>query len=246
MSKITDLCTEIAEKIPQVYELGKRDERKAFWGGFQKNGTRGSYEYSFQDWVGGCFKPEYGFVFDEGEYSASGTFRRASGFNLKALTINRGLPFDTSKCTKLNSTFYQTKIGEIPPLDLSSCTQLAATFYNMQLDSGGIYTTKELVLNNVREDCTFDRAFLCPYVESILISGSIGKNIDFKDCKKLTKVSIESIMNARSKTATFTMTFSKEAVNKAFETSVGANDGSTSEEWIALDNERQNVTTSLV
>ena len=42
-----------------------------------------------------------------------------------------------------------------------------------------------------------------------------------------------------------TITFSKTAVNKAFETSAGANDGSTSAEWLALVGTKPNWTISL-
>ena len=75
----------------------------------------------------------------------------------------------------------------------------------------------------------------CSALENITFEGIIGKNIDFKDSKKLSKASIENIVGCLSTTATEeTLTLSLTAVDNAFETSSGAADGSTLEEWINL------------
>jgi hypothetical protein len=76
--------------------------------------------------------------------------------------------------------------------------------------------------------------------------GTIGKSIDFASNPKLSKASITSVMTHLSTTATLTATFIKSTVNKTFETSEGANDGSASEEWLALVDARPNATIALV
>lgn len=87
----------------------------------------------------------------------------------------------------------------------------------------------------------------CPKLEEIRFNGTIGKNgLSFKDSTKLSKDSIESVIEHLSSTTSgLTVTFSRTAVNKAFETSSGAADGSTSTEWTTLRNTKANWTISL-
>jgi hypothetical protein len=81
----------------------------------------------------------------------------------------------------------------------------------------------------------------CPF------EGVIGSNgIDLHWSTKLSHDSHVSIFNALSTATTgLTVTFSRTAVNKAFETSEGANDGTTSAEWLALVAAHNNWTISL-
>ena len=77
----------------------------------------------------------------------------------------------------------------------------------------------------------------CIELRNITFSGTIGKDIDFQKSTKLTKASIESIINALSSTASgVTVTFSQIAVNNAFST----------DEWNALIATKPNWTISLV
>lgn len=74
----------------------------------------------------------------------------------------------------------------------------------------------------------------CAKLQNLTIEGTIGKNANFQWCP-LTRASIESVINALSTTTTgLTCTFKKTAVDAAFETSDGANDGSTSLEWTSM------------
>ena len=90
----------------------------------------------------------------------------------------------------------------------------------------------------------------CSALEELYCEGTIDiDGLNLKDCTKLSKESITSIINALS-TATkgLTVTLSKVAVNTAFETSEGANDGELSSEWDALggeNREKKNWTISL-
>ena len=229
---------DMPNEIGAVYEAGKTSEYDAFWDSFQfKDGVlRASYENGFHAWQGVCFKPKHDLTLS-GPYNTA-TFRQANMFDLKEMTIDRGVAFDTSGATTLNGTFAQSAIGKIPPLDLSSCTKLISTFTTMSRRAG--FTTTEIVLRNLREDCTFTTVFDGTVnLENIIIeSGTIGQNgFSVKDCTKLSKASITSIVNALSpSTSGLTVTLSKTAVNNAF----------TDTEWDALEGTKTNWTITLV
>ena len=75
----------------------------------------------------------------------------------------------------------------------------------------------------------------CTALEELIMSGTLAKALNISHTKKLNKASHISIFSCIPNDATgFTVTFSQTAVNKAFETSEGANDGSTSAEWSTL------------
>lgn len=205
----------------QGYADGKQDEYDSFWDAFQIRGEklRTSYEYGFQAWRGSSFKPKYDLVLS-GPYNTQ-AFRQAEGFDLYDMTVGRGVAFDTSGATKLTGTFAQSSVGKIPPLDLGSCIEMTSTFENLRKMTG--YTTTELTLNNIREDCTFKNTFnvteasLTLPLEKITITGKIGQDFDVRLCTKLSKDSIKSIINHLSGTATGkTLTLSKTAVENAF------------------------------
>ena len=92
---------------------------------------------------------------------------------------------------------------------------------------------------NVNKGVPFAENFVgCTALQNLTIEGTIGQNgFDVRWSTLLSKESIESIINALTNNTTITnptITLSLTAINKAFETSEGANDGSTSTEWITL------------
>jgi hypothetical protein len=90
---------------------------------------------------------------------------------------------------------------------------------------------RELV---VTENSPFGNTFSST-LEHMIVTGTIGQNGFSLKAPKLSHESIVSIVNALSSTTTnLSITLSLNAVNKAFETSEGANDGSTSAEWLSL------------
>lgn len=71
--------------------------------------------------------------------------------------------------------------------------------------------------------------------------------LDLRYSSKLNKASIISVINVLSATTSgLTVTFSEEAVDKAFETTEGANDGSNSMGWLVLTSQTTNWTISLI
>lgn len=86
----------------------------------------------------------------------------------------------------------------------------------------------------------------CTSLREVRFKGWIKKSVDIKDCP-LSKASILNIFSCLyPEESGMTFTLKKEAVDKAFETSPGAADGSTSAEWLALVAEHSNCTISLV
>lgn len=87
----------------------------------------------------------------------------------------------------------------------------------------------------------------CEALETLIIEGVIqATSVNLSWSTKLNRQSIESVITHLSPTiTTLSLTLSLDAVNKAFETAEGANDGSSSAEWIALRDSRTNWTISL-
>lgn len=141
-------------------------------------------------------------------------------------------PIHPINCSTGNSTsmaifFANTVITDTKvPIYLSNNAQ--SCFYGCT----ALKTIRELGMNTqTKFDYTF---FNCTALENITITKDkyIAQSIDFSECP-LTKASISNVVNAlmSAYTMSTTITFKRAAVNKAFETSAGANDGSTSAEW---------------
>ena len=131
-------------------------------------------------------------------------------------------------------------------------TKVPITFTHS--DSSGVFhyctRLKEIVSLKVTEAVKFSTWFgNCSALETINFTDDsvIGNTISFSSSTKLSHDSIVSIINALSTTTSeLKVTLSKAAVNSAFETSEGANDGASSEEWAALIATKTNWTISLV
>ena len=133
-----------------------------------------------------------------------------------------------------------THVGEI---DTRSATNITSLFYAaLQMVS-----VDKLILKSDGSQSINTNAFQqMGGLVSITIEGAIGQTTSFEWSTRLNRASITSVINALSTTTTgLTVTLSKTAVNKAFETSEGAADGSTSAEWLALVATRSNWTIAL-
>ena len=88
----------------------------------------------------------------------------------------------------------------------------------------------------------------CYALENIAFVGHISLSLDLQWSTKLSKTSIENIMETLEDEDynNQTLTLSKTAVDNAFETYSGAADGSTSEAWTELLSNRLNWNVSLV
>lgn len=210
-------------------EEGKQAEYDAFWDNYQTNGTRIVYDCAFAGWSYDTFRPKY----DIKPTSAYMLFRTfdTSGWHgdidMSEHLKECGVVLDTSQCTNFQYMCMNSFITHLGIIDTRSATTLYEVF-----SCNRLHTVDKLILKDDGSQ-TFSRTFHATLaLENIVIEGVIGKAIDFSTCKKLTRASIESIVPALSTTTSgLTVTFSLDAVNKAFETSEGANDGIHSEDW---------------
>lgn len=87
----------------------------------------------------------------------------------------------------------------------------------------------------------------CYALENITFVGHIYLSLDLQWSTKLSRASIENIMETLDEgIGGLSLTLSKAAVDNAFETAAGAADGSTSQAWTELVGNRLNWTVSLV
>lgn len=87
----------------------------------------------------------------------------------------------------------------------------------------------------------------CRTLTNLTIEGTIGQNGFNASWAPLSKASLTSVVNALSSTTTgLTVTVRASAVKKAFETSEGANDGMSSEEWLTLVATKPNWTINAI
>lgn len=220
--------------VDLVHEAGKQAEYDAFWDEYQQKGERTHYAYAFAGagWRKSNFKPKYPLdkvktgiymfnCFGFNDYSNS-------KFNLKQALEDMGIAFDTSNVSEFTHMFANAFIGTVPALDLSKAKTLT-TF----LGQSHVHTVDKLI---VHSDLKYNNAFAgAPNLENITIEGTIGQSgLNMQYCTKLSKASIKSIIShldtTEGRDAT-TITLSLAAVNKAFETSEGANDGADSGEF---------------
>ena len=219
----------------EAYEKGKQAEYDAFWDAYQENGSASrEYEYAFREGFNDeNFKPKYDFHI-KGNYSGSGMFSRSKITDIVACLNRQGVVWECSQALRLDSTFQQALTKTVPIIDASVLTRLQQTF-------NGATNLQEIVINNLQASCTFSIAFNnCSALTTVSITGEIGNDINFQWSKKLTRASIENIINHLSDNGSGkTLTLSKAAVDEAFR-GISAGDfttivpGSSSLDWFNL------------
>lgn len=231
---IAEKLQTIAENEQRVYDAGKKAEYDAFWDSYQENGNRTNYEYSFSGlgWNDETFKPQYDIKISQSTHMFSG----CGITDLVGLLERCGVSFDTSK--SIGTSYVATNSTTITTFPSYDCRNRSHMNYFItncpKLRSIGTLTLKDdgsqaFTLNTLNGNTN---------LEEIRFEGVIGQNgLDLHWSKKLSKASIESIINHLSTTTSgLTVTLSQEAVNNAF----------TAEEWAALIATRTNWTISLV
>lgn len=240
---IADKLTTIAENVQKVYEAGRKDEYDAFWDTYPVEQYDMSYAFAGFSWDSEKFRPKVNLkptratrmftVFDYRKHKPP--------LDFVDWTSKTGLSIDFGNCTNLNQIFSQANISRIGTLDIRKSTDNYGIFSENRV----IHTIEKL---KVTEKSPFASTFYnTTELENLIIEGTIGQNgFAVAQSTKLSEKSIKSIINALSTTTSgLTVTLSKTAVNNAFETSEGANDGSTSQEWSALEATKTNWTISL-
>jgi hypothetical protein len=204
----------IAEKLntilnnqEAVYDAGKQAECDSFWDIFQDNGNRTVYTNAFS--YGGWTDKIY----------------------------NPKHPFYPTSCNNMfGNALYLTDTKVDIDLTNPKGTQKFSLFTN----ASKLKTIKKLIVNETNNFIPTGASpmFLgCTALENIEFEGVIGTNISFADSTKLSKTSIENIINHLSETSTGkALTLSRTAVNNAF----------TTDEWEQLIKNKENWSFSLV
>lgn len=215
------------------FEDGRKAEYDAFWDTYQDYGNRKNYNYAFPgpSWVDSIFKPKYPIAPTSPQYM----------FMNSGITDLTNINLDLSRATTAYYTFSGVSITYIPYLDCSKVIDFQNAFYN----STKLKHIEGLKFGPSVIKQGYARMFgSCNSLETVCFEGIINQDgLDMHWSTKLSKASIESIINALSTTTSgLTVTLSLTAVNNSFETSSGANDGRESEEWKSLIATRSNWT----
>lgn len=221
-------------------ELGGGADFKGFWEKYmQKGGIYGAaYMFAFGGWNDATFTPTYSLKYLT---NAGNMFNTCGVTDLKGILERQGVVFDFSKVTNFVQAFSYSKLTHLPTIDTSSANALSTTFgYSSSLIS------IPLILKDDGTQ-TFPNTFIkCTSLTNLTIEGVIGNDIDLK-WSPLSRASIKVLITHLSQTTTGkTVTLNEDAVNNAFATSEGANDGSTSSMWESLVASRSNWTISLI
>ena len=255
MSIATDLQT-IANNVPLVYNAGYEAGAAqggggsdsfydTFWDAYQYNGNRNNYEYAFAGalnttiitgWTDDNFKPKFPIK----PTRAQNMFYSSKIQKSPYLKI-----IDFSSCQAFTQCFYSSEIEELGVVDCGACVA-GFPMTNVFAGCKNLHSIEKFI--PPRSTAAFNTTFGgCTALVNITVEGTFLVTVSFGDSALLNKSSLTSIGNALSNTVTGkTLTLSLAAVNKAFETSVGANDGSTSAEWLALVATKPNWTIAYV
>ncbi len=173
----------------------------AFWDGFQNHGERESYEYAFAQSGFEQLRPKYKVVPTNSR--SIGMFQDISGPKI----IEKAY-FDLSNCnvsqTSTTNGHYVTfrSASESFPctLEVVEDVGMQPAYYYQTFRGQTLLHTIEVL--RVIEETMFSAAFTsCRNLQNITIEGMIGQNgFDVKDSTKLSRASIESIINALSST----------------------------------------------
>lgn len=236
--------SDFASKIGEVHEAGKQSGLAMFWNGISANGTRHTFAYSLGYYVITNDLLNYPITIQP--TNANYMFQNVvGGADFVEAEKNGGVKFDFSLCTNLAHCLRSVDIFKFGVIDARSADNLDQLCYGVLKTSPCVKWIEKLI---VKETHTFTNAFrYCDDMIHIIFEGVIGTALDISAPTGLDKESIESIFNCLSTTTSgISVTISEEAVNKAFETSEGANNGSASTEWKALIATKENWTISLL
>lgn len=216
-------------------EDGKQKQWSDFWDIFQANGERRDYKAAFKGefFNKDNFKPKYDIII-KGYESGSGVFwsfnKGKEPLDLAEHCDNLGIRIDFSECEYIQDAFRAANVSRIGEIDLSNATNINYMFYNTQK----LKTIDKIISSETTNWNTSVFTQSGAVLTHCIFEGIIAKNFRISD-SSLDKESLVSVINTLSpSTSGLSCTFRKANIDKAFETSTGALDGSTSDEWSAL------------
>ena len=208
---------------------GKQAEYDSFWDAFQDYGRRTNWRNgcSGEGWNDETFKPKYPFAPDD-------SYMMFSKSGITHLPVE----VDFSKTGSMQYCFQMASaLLELPTI------RNGGSMYGAFNGCTSLHTIEKIVLLKPITGNGFNGTFTnCTALVNIAFEGeNIEASISFQPCAFLSHDSIVSVINNLSTTASGqTATFSKTAVNNAFE------GGSEGAEWKALIGTKSNWTISLV
>ena len=143
-----------------------------------------------------------------------------------------------------NRMFCHSRITYVPKIIADSC-MCGSLFEGSIVKTVGEF---EIPYGFDEDDYDGSKTFkYANYLENITIRGEMNCSVSFESCPHLSRESIESIIASLSdKTTGKTLTLNISAVDCAFETIEGNEDGEASEEWAALVATKPNWTISMI
>ena len=187
---------DLAEKVGEVYEAGRKSEHDEFWDGYQTNGDRVNYNYGFYNrgWTDASFKPKYNIT----PTRATQMFAESNISDLVGILENCGVTLDLSQTTNIYMTFYWCQsLTRVPVVDTRSSTNDTQTLYCLFGQDAKLRSIEKLILKPDGSQ-SFNITFSgCINLEEIRIEGVIGKNgFNVQECIRLSHDSLMSIINA--------------------------------------------------
>lgn len=242
---------EYPDKINDVYDNGYEDGYDdginegggdswydEFWDNFQDYGNKIDYQYAFrgEEWNDITFNPKHRANVKYGPY----IFYQSK----VPKSENKVDYFDFSACANVAYAFSASAFTRLPTLNFSSVTSATNIFQHC----GTLKTIDKIIIS---EDGSFPFTSAtfsgCNQLTEIRFEGVIGKDFYIQYSKLLSKDSIINIFGVLSSTTEgLSASFSKGAVNSAFETGKGLADGTSSTEWAELIATKPNWTITLV
>ena len=221
------------DSVEGVFDAGKKAEYEEFWDNAIQEKTlvvEGIHLFAGGCWNDKTFKPPKKITLTK---KCNYSFYDNRVTDISPYVIFEGVE-------SLNSAFQYSKTIKIPYIDASNVSTLSSTFANSQV--GIIEGLK--VSATTKYSYAFSSASKLVHV---IFDGTIAQNgLNFIGCPLLDKESITKVINILStETSGLTVSFSKTSVAKAFETTEGANDGISSQEWNELIAPHSNWTISL-
>ena len=234
---VAEKLQNIAENVPRIYDAGKKAEYDAFWDSFQEGGAVKDYSSTFgAGWTALTFRPKHDVITSNAYMMFRGS---KMNIDLEAHLQSLGVSLDLSQAINTQYIFNTSEFTRVGKVDLSSSSgsyPLDSVFTGCRK----LVTIDEIVLKTgskgeINETCFKD----CIALESLSLTGMITTLIDLQWSTKLSRTSIMSVLNAAHEGGDYfndeskypTVRLSLAAVNKAYETSEGANDGSSSKTW---------------
>lgn len=211
-------------------EQGKRQEHDGFWDVYQRNGGRSDYSRAFAGagWTEDTFYPKYNIA---PRSSATRMFDSCYLKDIGKTLRERGITLDTSSTERTDYMFSNAKTVTVPALDIRKATINEYMFYRAE----SLKTIERLVISDDGSTVFGTRFFnMCYALENITFDGAIGCDLDIRH-SPLTRESIDNIFwSLSTEVSGCTVYLSRANINKRYETSEGANDGASSEEWRGL------------